>query len=148
MLTMEGNTMWKILISANEEGAKCTLNMEYARAVEKSGGLPFVLPLTVSEKQLEGYLAMADGLLLSGGGDVDPSFYGEVRQPPVGIAVALARQKDTVCRGRCDVCAGRRQIPGGHPSGLSAPPQGRKNRKIPETVSFFEKSLAFSKKLC
>lgn len=78
--------MWKILISANEEGAKCTLNMEYARAVEKSGGLPFVLPLTVNEKQLEGYLAMADGLLLSGGGDVEPSFYGEERLPQCGEA--------------------------------------------------------------
>ena len=81
--------MCKIMISANDEGAKCTLNMEYARAVAKSGGLPFVLPLTADEKQLDRYIALADGLLLSGGGDVDPSFYGEERHPLCGEASKL-----------------------------------------------------------
>ena len=78
--------MCMILITANDEGEKCTLNMEYARAVEKSGGLPFVLPLTADEKQLDKYIERADGLLLSGGGDVDPSFYGEERHPQCGEA--------------------------------------------------------------
>lgn len=91
--------MCRIMISANDEGAKCTLNMEYARAVEKSGGLPFVLPLTADEKQLDKYLSLADGLLLSGGGDVDPSFYGEERQPQCGEASKIRDEMEiTLCR--------------------------------------------------
>ena len=81
--------MCMILITANEEGEKCTLNMEYARAVEFSGGLPFVLPLTMDEKQLRRYMEKADGLLLSGGGDVEPSLYGQERQEQCGPSSAV-----------------------------------------------------------
>lgn len=89
MLKMEGYAMCMILITANDEGEKCTLNMEYARAIEYSGGLPFVLPLTADDHQLNRYMEKAEGLLLSGGGDVDPSAYGEERIPECGEASAL-----------------------------------------------------------
>lgn len=46
---------------------------EYARAVTAAGGLPVHLPLHVDPAEFVGRL---DGLLLSGGADVDPSLYG------------------------------------------------------------------------
>src|SRR5215211_691420 len=56
----------------NEEAALIPLS--YARAVEHAGGRPLIVP--PSEDALEETLGVLDGLILSGGGDVDPGLYG------------------------------------------------------------------------
>jgi len=56
----------------NEEAALIPLS--YVRAVEHAGGRPLVVP--PSEDALEETLGVLDGLILSGGGDVDPGLYG------------------------------------------------------------------------
>jgi len=45
--------------------------------VEKGGGVPLLLPLSRDERIIEKYVDIIDGLLLSGGGDVDPALYEE-----------------------------------------------------------------------
>ena len=50
---------------------------EYARAVTAAGGLPVHLPQHVDPAEYAGRL---DGLLLSGGADVDPARYGAARR--------------------------------------------------------------------
>ncbi|MFH1262627.1 MAG: gamma-glutamyl-gamma-aminobutyrate hydrolase family protein [Pseudomonadota bacterium] len=47
----------------------------YVDAVEKVGGL--VLILTLDTKRISEYLRLLDGLLLTGGKDIHPKFYGE-----------------------------------------------------------------------
>jgi len=59
-------------------------NKNYAQAVEKSGGLPLLLPCLSSEEIVEAFLDKIDGLLLSGGVDIDPSYYGEEPGPRLG----------------------------------------------------------------
>jgi putative glutamine amidotransferase len=49
----------------------------YTQAVEAAGGVPLILPLTDDRNTLSAFLEIIDGLLLSGGYDVDPSFYNE-----------------------------------------------------------------------
>ncbi|MFL5931163.1 MAG: gamma-glutamyl-gamma-aminobutyrate hydrolase family protein [Gaiellaceae bacterium] len=56
----------------NEEAALIPLS--YVRAVEHAGGRPLIVP--PSEDALEETLGVLDGLILSGGGDVDPGLYG------------------------------------------------------------------------
>jgi putative glutamine amidotransferase len=51
-----------------------TLGVEYARAVQEAGGLVLMLP---HGDDAEAVIDTLDGLLLSGGGDVDPRSYGE-----------------------------------------------------------------------
>ena len=51
-----------------------TLPAEYVDAVRRAGGIPLLIP--PGEKQLEALLPHLDGLILSGGGDVDPALYG------------------------------------------------------------------------
>jgi putative glutamine amidotransferase len=51
------------------------VNMVYTDAVMRSGGTPVLLP-PVSPNEAPRILDRIDGLLLSGGGDIDPSFYG------------------------------------------------------------------------
>lgn len=53
-----------------------SLRDDYVRAVEKAGGLPFVLAPGPVE-QVDEMLGRLDGLVLSGGADLDPGHYGE-----------------------------------------------------------------------
>jgi len=53
----------------------------YARAVERAGGLPFLFPYKVSVELVSQYVDLIDGMLFSGGNDLDPSTWGEERNP-------------------------------------------------------------------
>lgn len=57
---------------------------EIVAAVARAGGLPVLIPAGVATTTLSGILARVDGLLLSGGGDVDPAAYGATASPLVG----------------------------------------------------------------
>ena len=61
----------------NEEAALIPLS--YVRAVEHAGGRPLIVP--PSDDALEETLEVLDGLILSGGGDVDPGLYGAEAHP-------------------------------------------------------------------
>ena len=50
--------------------------LSYTRAVERAGGTPVVLP-PVPAHSVPGLIAALDGLLLTGGRDVDPALYDE-----------------------------------------------------------------------
>ncbi|WP_214102769.1 gamma-glutamyl-gamma-aminobutyrate hydrolase family protein [Acrocarpospora catenulata] len=54
----------------------------YARAVEKAGGLPVLIP-PLGPSGAEDYLRGLDALILAGGADLDPGLYGEPREPRV-----------------------------------------------------------------
>jgi putative glutamine amidotransferase len=60
-----------------EEAALVPLS--YVRAIEHAGGRALVVP--PSEDGLEETLAALDGLILSGGGDLDPGLYGAEAHP-------------------------------------------------------------------
>jgi putative glutamine amidotransferase len=61
------------------------INRAYVAAVRAAGGLPFILP-TLDPSDATAVVAELDGLVLSGGGDVDPSSYGGTSGPElVGV---------------------------------------------------------------
>jgi putative glutamine amidotransferase len=59
------------------------LGENYVQAIAQAGGLPVLIPLGLLEEQLDGLLAQLDGILFSGGGDVDPEIYGMDSAPQV-----------------------------------------------------------------
>src|SRR4051812_29350546 len=82
----------------HEERHLVALEEVYAEAVSRAGGLPFVLP-TLEPSDAPDVLGTLDGLILAGGGDVDPALYGatahdevdgvDVRRDRYEIALAL-----------------------------------------------------------
>jgi putative glutamine amidotransferase len=58
-------------------------NMNYAAAVEKAGGLPLLLPFAVDHSLIPRYVDVLDGILFTGGNDMNPARYGEQWHPKV-----------------------------------------------------------------
>jgi putative glutamine amidotransferase len=59
---------------------RCSRLDDYVSSVETSGGRVRILEVNESPRQL---LEQIDGLLLTGGGDIDPIFYREERHPSI-----------------------------------------------------------------
>jgi len=54
-----------------------TQNQTYVEAVAIASGAPVLIPLNLTEEALRAIYERLDGLLLAGGGDLDPKHYGE-----------------------------------------------------------------------
>jgi putative glutamine amidotransferase len=50
----------------------------YAKTVTQAGGIPVLIPLVPGE-DLEALCEQIDALFLTGGEDIDPSYYGQNR---------------------------------------------------------------------
>ncbi len=69
------------------------------RAVERAGGLPVLIPLGLSEDTLHGLYARLEGVLFSGGGDIDPARYGaEWHAKLTGVDAERDRVEITLAR--------------------------------------------------
>lgn len=60
------------------------LMTSYVEALRAAGGIPLLIPLGTADEDLVTIFERIDGLLLPGGGDIEPHFYGG--QPHVTIA--------------------------------------------------------------
>jgi putative glutamine amidotransferase len=84
----------KVLIgitgSHDDDAGSVFLKDYYLNAIGAAGGMPVILPPTRDDELIDSYLAICGGLLLSGGGDVDPAWWGE--KPLKGLGrVSLLR---------------------------------------------------------
>jgi gamma-glutamyl-gamma-aminobutyrate hydrolase PuuD len=59
---------------------------QYVAAVERAGGRPLIVP--PSDEAVDETLAALDGLVLSGGSDLDPELYGQEAHPATSGIVA------------------------------------------------------------
>ena len=62
---------------------RCSKLEDYIASVEQAGARARVLEVSESPRKV---LSEVDGVLLTGGGDVDPLFYREERHPKIGRA--------------------------------------------------------------
>lgn len=56
----------------------------YMKVIEKAGGLPIMLPLTTDEGELVQAYSLCDGILFTGGHDVNPAVYGQKKKDTCG----------------------------------------------------------------
>lgn len=93
---------------------KSYVNDDYVQAVASAGGVPMILPLTDEEDIVEAQIEAVDGLVISGGWDVDPLLWGEEPHEKLGstlpvrdtfdrLLIAAARRRGLpilgICRG-------------------------------------------------
>ncbi len=64
-------------VTANFSDGNCTLSEGYYTSVLKAGGIPLLIPPYDEPDALAGTLDRIDGLVLTGGGDINPLFMGE-----------------------------------------------------------------------
>jgi putative glutamine amidotransferase len=99
----------------NWDGAERTgVNASYLRSVIDAGGLPILLSPLIGAARAAAALEGTDALLLTGGEDIDPSWYGQPPSPHLGrvdrerdlfelALFATARQRELpilgICRG-------------------------------------------------
>lgn len=99
----------------NEVGnSQFIIRENYLTSILRAGGLPVVLPAALDEETIRAYLPRLDGLLLSGGGDIDPAYFGEAIIPECGeidtlrdgfemklapLAIAMNMPVFGICRG-------------------------------------------------
>jgi putative glutamine amidotransferase len=67
-----------------------SVTVAYVDAVVRAGGMPVILPV-LKPKQAAAALDGLDGLLLSGGGDIDPALYGAT---PIEEIYGVDRRRD------------------------------------------------------
>ena len=73
-----------IAITGNYSSGMCTMLEGYFASVIHAGGSPVIVPPYADEALMESLLEHVDGLILSGGGDIDPHLLGEEPLPEVG----------------------------------------------------------------
>jgi putative glutamine amidotransferase len=103
-----------IAISATAGSTTIRLSLNYARSLEGAGLVPLVVPPLHDAARTGDIIDAAEGLLLTGGEDVDPARYGAAAHPKLGAVnpqrdatefALLARARDrrlpvlAICRG-------------------------------------------------
>jgi putative glutamine amidotransferase len=78
-------------ITVGEYPERAYVNSAYLRAVEQAGGIPVLLAPQLSPAAREALWGRIDGLVLTGGGDVEPARFGEATTHPRTTLVSAER---------------------------------------------------------
>ena len=74
------------------------MNSEYFPAILDNGGIPVLLPIEASESTWDEYLDRVDGILFTGGQDVNPVLY---KQTPMETTLYICPERDALEYGLC-----------------------------------------------
>lgn len=80
-----------LTMDAGDKPGRVQTYADYAISVEKAGGIPVGIPFTLGHAAVSALLGRLDGVLFTGGDDLDPSLYGEPWHPSA-IRLDPARQ--------------------------------------------------------
>ena len=101
-------------ISCGGDVVRASLKTTYIDAVRLAGGIPVLIPLLRDSVTMDALVRRLDGVILSGGEDIDPLYFGEEHLPELGevnaprdtadvllIRIALRQGKPLlgICRG-------------------------------------------------
>ena len=94
------------------------LMTSYVKAIEAAGGIPLLIPLSIDNEGLEILLERLDGLVLPGGGDIDPKYYQGAWHPQLRdidadrdrVEIFLARKAVEVDKPLLAICRGHQVL--------------------------------------
>lgn len=79
-------------ISTTYSHGSLSAGYDCVKAIHQAGGIPILIPSTNDPTLLDAIIRKMDGVLFTGGVDVDPSFYGHDRHPQLG---SVNNERDT-----------------------------------------------------
>ena len=82
-----GNVVIGISCAMTDNNSRISRN--YTESVIKAGGVPFLLPITKDTTALLRMLDEIDAIIMSGGEDINPEYYGEKPPPELGSVDTL-----------------------------------------------------------
>jgi putative glutamine amidotransferase len=93
-------------------------NETYIQAIRQAGGTPVLLPAVDCDALIRQHAELIDGLLVSGGPDIDPQYFGEPPKPALGgivplmdrYEVALIRQVLELDKPLLGICRGEQVL--------------------------------------
>lgn len=74
-----------------EHHRRSYVNEDYIDAVIIGGGIPLIIPMNQDEEVIKSQISLVDGLILTGGQDVDPLLYGQEPKQKLG---EILRERD------------------------------------------------------
>lgn len=104
-------------ITSNIDSTAHTLQNTYIQAVIAGGGIPFVIP-TGLESDIQQITTLLDGLVISGGGDLNPYLFNEEPLPQLGnvtperdsIELELVKHMLTLDKPILGICRGHQVL--------------------------------------
>lgn len=82
-----------LCISLNKAFNRQECDLQYVNSFIDMGLKPLLLPYKIEKENINSYLDLISGLVLTGGNDVDPSYYNETRHEKIGN---LVEERDTL----------------------------------------------------
>lgn len=64
-------------MDSGDKPGRCQIHSDYTTCIEKAGGIPFPIPFTLGKPLIPDLVARLNGILFTGGDDLDPSLYGQ-----------------------------------------------------------------------
>jgi putative glutamine amidotransferase len=80
-----------ITLDTHDTPGKYESPCDYSKAIELAGGLPLLIPYQSDPSLIPQYVDLFDGILFTGGDDLDPALYGQSWHPKA-IRIDPARQ--------------------------------------------------------
>jgi putative glutamine amidotransferase len=68
-------------ITVDKHPERASVNTAYLHAIQEAGGIPVLLPPELNDAARDVLWERLDGLILTGGGDIDPARFREARHP-------------------------------------------------------------------
>jgi putative glutamine amidotransferase len=79
------------IIGKTDENKKSEVGIDYVNAIEKSGGIPLLLPYSENVDTIASYLSLCDGFMFVGGVDINPEYYNE---KILNSSVCICKERD------------------------------------------------------
>jgi putative glutamine amidotransferase len=81
MTTTSRRPLIGITMDSGDKPTSIQIFKDYVIAVDKAGGIPFPLPFIINHALIPGLVDRLDGVIFSGGNDLNPAAWGETYEP-------------------------------------------------------------------